>query len=65
MLGTPAIHALIRDNRAHQILSTIETSAKDGMITMDKSLKNLYEAKIIGRDTVRTLARDPALIQEI
>ncbi len=62
MLGTPAIQALIRDNRTHQLQSTIETSAKDGMITMDKALKNLYSENKISRQTVKSLARDPDLI---
>ncbi len=63
MLGTPAVRALIRDNRTHQMLATIETSGKDGMITMDKALKNLYDLDKITLETVQTLARDPNLIE--
>ena len=62
MLGTPPIQALIRDSRAHQILSTIETSAKDGMITFDKALINLYNENLISRQTVRSFARDKSII---
>ncbi len=47
MLATPAIRALIRDDKAHQIQSSIQTGQKDGMITMNKSLFKLYsEGKI-------------------
>ena len=62
MLGTSPIQALIRDSRTHQILSTIETSAKDGMITFDKALMNLYNENLISRQTVRTFARDKTII---
>jgi twitching motility protein PilT len=49
LVGTPAIRSLIRDGKTHLIPSTIEMSAKDGMMTMDKSLKELYEKNIISR----------------
>ena len=57
MIGTIAIKTLIRDNRVHQILATIETSAKDGMITMDKSLETLYNQNQITRQTMQQLLR--------
>lgn len=57
MLGNPPIRALIRDSRTHQVQSTIETSAKDGMVTMDKSLQNLYNANLISRKTLLSLCK--------
>ena len=62
MLGTPPIQALIRDNRTHQLLTTIETGARDGMITMDKALMNLYNKNLITRQTVKLLCRDKNLL---
>ena len=59
MLATTAVQALIRDNRTHQMPSTIETSAKDGMITLDRALKNLYTKNIISRQTLLSMARNP------
>ena len=51
MVGTPAIKALIRENKTHLLQSTIETAAKDGMVTLDKALSDLYEAgKISEKD---------------
>jgi len=51
MVGTPAIQALIRENKTHLLQSTIETAAKDGMVTLDKALNDLYEAgKISEKD---------------
>lgn len=62
MLGTPGIRAQIRDNRTHQLPSSIETGAKDGMITLDKALLNLYNENLISRRTVKSLARDPTIV---
>jgi pilus retraction protein PilT len=58
MMGTPAVHALIRDDRTHQIPAAIETSAAQGMITMDKALQNLLRREVITRETVLALAKD-------
>ena len=44
MLVNPAIRALIRDNKAHQIMSIIQTSGAMGMRTMNQSLFELYRA---------------------
>ncbi len=41
MIITPAIRNLIRENKGHQIYSSIQTGAQFGMITMEKSLKSL------------------------
>lgn len=47
--GTPAIKALVRDGKTHQIKTTMQTSSKDGMITMEKALGNLYSKNLISR----------------
>ena len=47
MIANAAIRNLIREAKAHQITSIIQTSANIGMITTDASLRNLYmEGKI-------------------
>ncbi len=62
MLGSTAVRALIRDSRSHQILSAMETSSRDGMITMDKALANLYKQNLITRKTLSTLVRDQDIV---
>ena len=42
MLGTPAIKNLIREGKTHQMYSVIETSSNVGMMTMDRSLADLF-----------------------
>ena len=41
MTGTTAIRNLIREGKMAQITSTLQTSAKEGMITMEKYLEGL------------------------
>jgi twitching motility protein PilT len=45
-----AIANLIREGKTHQVYSVVETSVRDGMQTMDRSLKQLYERGLITRD---------------
>lgn len=44
MTATPAIRALIRDDKIHQIYSLIQAGQKYGMKTMNQSLAELYLA---------------------
>ena len=50
MTGTPPIKALVRDGKTHLLQSTIETSWKDGMCTLDKSLELLYNQGFITQE---------------
>ena len=58
MLGTPPVLALVRDGKTHQLQSVIETSWKDGMCTLEKSLEELYSAGKITRDQVTAFRAD-------
>jgi twitching motility protein PilT len=60
MVNTPAIGSLIRENKTHQLHSQMETSMRDGMITMDRALKELYLQKKISYETAILHARVPA-----
>jgi len=42
MVCTPAIRALIRDDKVHQIYSMIQSGQKFGMKTMNQSLADLF-----------------------
>jgi len=50
LICTPAIRAVIRDNKVHQIYSLIQAGAKYGMKTMNQSLAERCKA---GRTTVQ------------
>ncbi|HCE44323.1 MAG TPA: hypothetical protein DET40_12315 [Lentisphaeria bacterium] len=55
LVGTPAIRATIREGKSHLIASIIETMSKDGMITMDKALKELYTSNQVRRQDAASL----------
>ena len=52
MIATDAIRALIRDGRTHLIPSTIETSSKYDMVSMDRSLVNLFKQGLITKEVL-------------
>ena len=43
----PAVRALIRDNKSHQISSIIQTGGQYGMRTMNQALNELYRMRHI------------------
>ncbi|MDP3804271.1 MAG: type IV pilus twitching motility protein PilT [Candidatus Omnitrophota bacterium] len=47
MIATPAVRSLIRESKAHQIYSVIQTSQKDGMNTMNQALYDLCQKGLI------------------
>ena len=59
MIATPAIRNLIRESKAHQITSVIQTSANVGMQTMDQSLRDLYLKGIITYEEALSRAMNP------
>ena len=64
MLSTPAIRNLIRDEKIHQIPSTIQISRKIGMQSLDQSLKDLLmEGKITRDDAIRKANNKNAFIE--
>lgn len=64
MLGTPAIKNLIREDKAHQIPSIMQTSKKLGMQTMDDSLFSLYLKHMIDGANAVEFAQDTASMQQ-
>lgn len=52
LINNPGIANLIRENKIAQINTAIQTGAKEGMITMDNSLMNLFNRKEITKETL-------------
>ena len=50
LVNTPAIANLVRENAISQIKSAIQTGAKDGMVTMENSIKELVKANLVTPD---------------
>jgi twitching motility protein PilT len=60
MVPNPAIRNLIREDKIHQIYGVMQTGqAKFGMQTMNQSLFNLYQRRLITRD--ECVGRSPDL----
>ena len=51
MKSTPAIQNMIREGKLHQLDSTMQAGAAEGMCTMDGSLMQLYRAGKITKET--------------
>ena len=60
---TNAVRSMIRDNRNHQINNAIGSGAKDGMISMDQSILDLYHAGCISKETALLHADNPEHIK--
>lgn len=50
LVNTPAVASLIKENNVAQIRSAIQTGAKDGMISMENSVKELLKEGLIDED---------------
>ncbi len=59
LFNTVAIANMIREGKTHQVLGIMETAAKEGMITLDKSLKALYLEGLISYEEAKAHMRNP------
>src|SRR5215831_8135631 len=59
LVVTPAVSALIREGKTHQIYSAIQTGATSGMCTMEKSLSELFQAGLITSEDALSKANHP------
>ncbi|MBW7864217.1 MAG: PilT/PilU family type 4a pilus ATPase [Candidatus Hydrogenedens sp.] len=60
-----AIANLIREQKSHQVYSVVETAAKEGMITMDRAVKDLYAEGRISFDDAVSLMRHPKELERM
>lgn len=65
MLCTQAVRNLIREGKAHQLMSTIQTGRKVGMMSMDSSLVELYKKGFITVDEALAHSVDKAFIKRL
>src|SRR4051794_28238886 len=60
LVCTPAIRALIRDDKIHQIYSMMQSGKKFGMQTMNDALYQLYMSKAVALEEVLRASHDQA-----
>ena len=65
MIATPAIRNLIRENKTHQIPSSIQTSAQNGMVSMDQCLRDMYMKGLITLDEAMTRCTNPEELKKM
>ncbi len=59
LVVTPAVRALIRDDKIHQIYSTMQSGKKFGMQTMNDALYNLYMNREVALEECLRSSHDP------
>ncbi len=60
MVVTPAIQALIRENKTYRIDSSIQTGKKDGMFLLDETLFRLWKEDLVAKEEVLLKSSKPA-----
>jgi twitching motility protein PilT len=59
MVATPAIRNLIREEKVHQIYSSLQAGAKYGMQTMNQALADLVRRRLITREDALNRSTNP------
>jgi twitching motility protein PilT len=65
MVATAAIRNLIRENKAHQMHSIIQTSAEQGMQSMDQAIRDLYKQSLITYETAMRRSHNPDELEKL
>lgn len=62
LIATPAVRNLIREGKTHQIPSIIQTGSRYGMVSFEKSLRELHAAGLISRDEMQLRTAETELV---
>jgi twitching motility protein PilT len=62
LCNNAAVANLVREGKTQQIYGVMETQARQGMYTMDSSLKDLYLKGVVEREAARRRMRSPQLL---
>ncbi|MHB2026489.1 MAG: type IV pilus twitching motility protein PilT [Elusimicrobiota bacterium] len=62
LTATPAVRQLIRENKFEAINDAIQAGMKDGMLSLDASIKSLYQRQIISRAGALENMRHPDML---
>lgn len=58
LIGTPAVHNLIRESKTPQMVNVMQTSRNEGMQTLDQALRDLYRKRKITMEEAVANATD-------
>lgn len=62
LINTPAIANLIRENKVAQMKTVLQTSADQGMQTLDQDIRSLYEKGEISREVAYSYMANPSTL---
>jgi twitching motility protein PilT len=65
MVANSAIRNLIRENKAHQMTSMIQTGSHDGMQTMDQALRDLVQQSLVTYEVAMQRAQNPQELEKL
>jgi twitching motility protein PilT len=65
LLNTLAVQNLIKEGKTRQLRNVLETSAKDGMNTMERSLSDLIRAGLIDFGAAAARAQHPEELRRL
>jgi twitching motility protein PilT len=65
LLVNSAVRKMIRTRKSEQIMTVIQTCSEEGMISMDKSLKNLYQQGLVSYDDAISKCKFPENFEKI
>ena len=65
LINNPAVANMIRENKIAQIKTAIQTSADEGMITMDNALLKLYKDSMIDPEVAEAYIYDTSLLKKL
>ncbi|MFH1968214.1 MAG: type IV pilus twitching motility protein PilT [bacterium] len=65
MICNNAVSTLIRENKIHEIPAVIETSAKEGMISLSRAMVDLVRKKEISLKNATDYASDPGGVKDL
>ena len=60
LVASSAVRAIIREGKTHQLQSVMETSLRDGMVTMDRAVADLIRAGLVSVEEGSRYMRNPA-----
>ncbi|MBM4342951.1 MAG: PilT/PilU family type 4a pilus ATPase [Deltaproteobacteria bacterium] len=63
LVGNTAVRAIIREGKTFQLQSIIETSYRDGMVTLERSMGDHVRAGTVSFDEALRFARSPASLK--
>ena len=65
LIGNGAVRTQIRERKSNMLRSTIQTSRKEGMHLMERSLIDLYQSGVITYDTAIAHSHSPETMQQL